>query len=48
MNLKNLMCARPLSQRFRAPVRCDDEVNMVPADVSPYVQWKNDEHNQFE
>ena len=30
---------------FSKTVRCDDEVSMVPADVSQYVQWKADEYN---
>lgn len=30
---------------FSKTVRCDDEVRMVPADVSEYVQWKADEYN---
>lgn len=27
--------------------RCNDEVNFVPFDASPYVQWIADEHNMF-
>ncbi|MBR1405847.1 MAG: DUF1735 domain-containing protein [Bacteroidales bacterium] len=30
---------------FSNTVRCDNETDMVPADVSAYVQWKRDEHN---
>lgn len=36
------------SINFKNTIRCDNEVSMVPADVSAYVQWKNDEYNKFD
>ena len=33
---------------FTKTIRCDDESSMVPADVSPYIQWVADEYNNFD
>lgn len=33
---------------FTKATRCNDEVNFVPFDASPYVQWIADENNRFE
>ncbi|MBR5384527.1 MAG: DUF1735 domain-containing protein [Bacteroidales bacterium] len=33
---------------FTNTVRCDNESDMVSADVSEYVQWKRDAHNKFD
>lgn len=33
---------------FSNTTRCDDESSMVSADVSQYIQWKTDEHNNFD
>ena len=33
---------------FTKTIRCDDESTMVPADVSPYIQWVADEYNKFD
>lgn len=32
---------------FTKATRCNDEVNFVPFDASPYVQWIADENNRF-
>ena len=32
---------------FSKTTRCDDESSMTSADVSAYVQWKNDSFNDF-
>lgn len=32
---------------FSKTTRCDDESSMTDADVSPYVQWKQDQYNVF-
>lgn len=33
---------------FSKTTRCDDESSMTSADVSAYVQWKNDPFNSFD
>lgn len=41
-------CGRGEDIDFTKTTRCDDESSMTSADVSAYVQWKNDPFNSFD